>query len=186
MLNLIGILSLVGPVIKIDAGTLPQNKNIHYLGAKSYEELPSYLSGWDIAMIPFAINESTQYISPTKTPEYLAGGKPVISTAITDVMNPYHGLGLVQIVENAADLVQAATLELSITDKSEWLEKVDEYLGAISWDATWGRMDELMQNEIDKNQIFLTDKINEYVRLFNSGVGTGGVGTGREVGLKSQ
>lgn len=154
---------LVGPVIKIDPATLPQNKNIHYLGAKTYDELPSYLAGWDIALIPFAINESTRYISPTKTPEYLAGGKPVISTAITDVINPYHDLGLVHIVQNANDLVQIATLELSISDKNEWLSKVDEYLSTISWDATWEMMDELMQNEINMNQSLQTGKINEYV-----------------------
>lgn len=177
---------LVGPVIKIDVATLPQNKNIHYLGAKTYEELPCYLSGWDIALIPFAINESTRYISPTKTPEYLAGGKPVISTAITDVVNPYHDLGLVHIVQNAKELVQIATVELSINDKSAWLTKVDDYLSAISWDATWERMDELMQNEIDENQNLLTEKINEYVRLFNSGGRAGRVGTGRAVGINSQ
>ena len=154
---------LVGPVIKIDAATLPQSKNIHYLGPKTYEELPSYLSGWDIALIPFAINESTRYISPTKTPEYLAGGKPVISTAITDVIHPYHELGLVHIVQNAEDLVQMATSELSITDKAEWLCKVDEYLSTISWDATWERMHELMQNAIEPRQNLLTDKINQYV-----------------------
>ncbi len=154
---------LVGPIIKIDAATLPQNKNIHYLGPKTYEELPSYLSGWDIALIPFAINESTRYISPTKTPEYLAGGKPVISTAITDVINPYHELGLVHIVQNAEGLVQMATSELNISDKMEWLTKVDEYLSTISWDATWERMHELMQNEIEPNQNLLTDKINQYV-----------------------
>lgn len=155
---------LVGPIIKIDPATLPQNKNIHYLGAKTYAELPAYLSGWDIALIPFAINESTRYISPTKTPEYLAGGKPVISTAITDVVNPYHGLGLVHIVQNADDLVQLAVSELSLTDKREWLAKVDEYLSTISWDATWERMDELMQHEIGANpKLLTTHKINQYV-----------------------
>lgn len=154
---------LVGPIIKIDAATLPQNKNIHYLGAKTYEELPSYLSGWDIALIPFALNESTQYISPTKTPEYLAGGKPVISTAIIDVVNPYHDLGLVHIVQNAEDLVRIATLELSTTDKREWLEKVDDFLSDISWDATWAKMDELMQNELEVNHNSKTRKINKYV-----------------------
>ncbi|HQW45248.1 MAG: glycosyltransferase family 1 protein [Chitinophagaceae bacterium] len=177
---------LIGPVIKIDAATLPQNKNIHYLGAKTYGELPSYLSGWDIALIPFAINESTRYISPTKTPEYLAGGKPVISTAITDVVNPYHDLGLVHIVQNAEELVQMATSELSITDKSEWLTKVDKYLSAISWDATWGRMDELMQMEIDKNQILITAKNKEYVRLSDSGSWAGRVSSGRTVSIKIQ
>lgn len=177
---------LVGPVIKIDPATLPQNENIHYLGSKTYEELPSYLSGWDIALIPFAINESTRYISPTKTPEYLAGGKPVISTAITDVINPYHDLGLVNIVQNAGELVQFAEAELNINDKSEWLTKVDEYLSAISWDATWERMDELMQNEIEENQNLLTEKINEYVRLFNSRSRVGRVGIGRAIGINSQ
>ncbi len=154
---------LVGPVTKIDVSTLPQNSNIHYLGAKTYGELPSYLSGWDIAMIPFAINESTRFISPTKTPEYLAGGKPVISTAITDVINPYHDLGLVHIINNAEDLVQIATSELGIADKSEWLAKVDEYLGAISWDATWAKMDDLIQNEIETNQDSTTNLIKNYV-----------------------
>lgn len=177
---------LVGPVIKIDAATLPQNKNIHYLGGKSYDELPTYLGGWDIALIPFAINESTRFISPTKTPEYLAGGKPVISTAIADVVNPYHDLGLVHIIQNATELIMMASLELSITDKTEWLAQVDKYLGAISWDATWARMDELMQNEIDANQDLLTDKINQNVRLYNSGSRTSRVGAGRAVGLKSQ
>lgn len=154
---------LVGPVIKIDAATLPQNKNIHYLGAKTYEELPSYLSGWDIALISFAINESTRYISPTKTPEYLAGGKPVISTAITDVIDPYQALGLVHIVHNAEELVQVGMAELNKTDKSEWLAKVDEYLSNISWDATWEKMDELVQNEINTNQNLITNKITNYV-----------------------
>ena len=177
---------LVGPVIKIDPATLPQNTNIHYLGSKTYDQLPDYLAGWDIALIPFAINESTRYISPTKTPEYLAGGKPVISTAITDVINPYHDLGLVHIVHNAQEFVQKADTELNISDKSEWLANVDEYLGAISWDATWERMDELMQIEIDLNQNINSNKQKEYVRLFNSGGGIGRLSTGRTVGINSQ
>lgn len=177
---------LIGPVIKIDADTLPKNANIHYLGAKAYDDLPIYLAGWDIALIPFAINESTQYISPTKTPEYLAAGKPVISTPIIDVMNPYHDLGLVHIVATAKDLIDVATGELNITNKQEWLMNVDEYLKGISWDATWERMDELMQLEVDENTILLTEKINEYVRLFNSRSRISGVGTGRTIGIKSQ
>lgn len=176
---------LLGPIIKIDAATLPQNNNIHYLGAKSYDELPQYLSGWDIALIPFAINESTRYISPTKTPEYLAGGKPVISTAITDVVNPYSNEGLVHIVQTGNELVEKATTELSITDKTEWLTRVDSYLATISWDATWASMDELMQQEIDKDQHLLTIKINEYVRLYDSRRRFGGVSTGRAVSVKS-
>src|SRR5690606_3587893 len=79
-------LILIGPVVKIDPSALPRRDNIHYLGGKDYSELPAYLSGWDVAMMPFAKNESTRFISPTKTPEYLAGGRAVVSTSITDVV----------------------------------------------------------------------------------------------------
>ena len=80
---------MIGPVVKIAPEDLPRRSNIHYLGGKDYNELPAYLSGWDVALMPFAMNESTKYISPTKTPEYLAAGKCVISTPIRDVVRPY-------------------------------------------------------------------------------------------------
>ncbi len=85
---------IIGPAVKIDPASLPVAANIHYLGSRSYEELPGYLSGWDVALIPFALNESTRFISPTKTPEYLAGGVPVVSTAIKDVVRPYGAQGI--------------------------------------------------------------------------------------------
>lgn len=139
---------LIGPVVKIDPGILPRRDNLHYLGSRTYKELPGYLAGWDIALIPFALNESTRYISPTKTPEYLAAGKPVISTAITDVIHPYGEMGLVHIVANAAELVEKAREELQKSDRSEWLSKVDAQLATNSWDITWGRMEELMEREL--------------------------------------
>ena len=80
---------MVGPVVKISDEDLPKRPNIHYLGGKTYEQLPAYLSGWDVALMPFAMNESTQFISPTKTPEYLSGGKPVVSTPVKDVVRHY-------------------------------------------------------------------------------------------------
>ena len=80
---------MVGPVVKISDEDLPKRPNIHYLGGKTYEQLPCYLSGWDVALMPFAMNESTQFISPTKTPEYLAGGRPVVSTPVKDVVRHY-------------------------------------------------------------------------------------------------
>src|SRR3954447_9720194 len=83
---------MVGPVVKISEEDLPRRPNIHYLGPKTYAELPGYLSGWDVALMPFAMNESTQFISPTKTPEYLAGGKPVVSTPVKDVVRTYGDL----------------------------------------------------------------------------------------------
>jgi len=131
---------ILGPVVKIDPASLPHYENIHYLGGKKYEELPAYISGWDVALIPFAMNESTRYISPTKTPEYLAAGKPVISTPIHDVVSPYGDNKLVHIVSNAGEFIKAAEKELSRKRKASWLKKVDDFLLYNSWDRTWGSM----------------------------------------------
>ena len=131
---------IVGPVVKIDPATLPRLDNIHYLGGKSYEQLPSYLAGWDIALVPFLRNESTLYISPTKTPEYLAAGKPVISTSIVDVIHPYGEQGLVHIADDVEEFVSAAESELNRKERVEWLSKVDDHLKDNSWDNTWNRM----------------------------------------------
>jgi hypothetical protein len=144
---------LVGPVIKIDPATLPLLTNIHYLGAKSYSELPRYLAGWDIAIMPFALNESTRYISPTKTPEFLCGGKPVISTSITDVVYPYGVKGLVRIADTPKEFIKAAEDILQMKDRQAWLAKVDDHLSALSWDSTWLEMNERMEEAIHIKEI---------------------------------
>jgi UDP-galactopyranose mutase len=133
---------MVGPVVKISEDELPRRPNIHYLGSKTYRELPSYLSGWNVALMPFAMNESTQFISPTKTPEYLAGGKPVVSTPIKDVVRHYGGLEGVKIAKNADEFVVACdeALELSRDRASGWLAEADLMLSASSWDITQARM----------------------------------------------
>jgi glycosyltransferase involved in cell wall biosynthesis len=130
---------MIGPVVKIDPATLPQRPNLHWLGGKSYQELPAYLAGWDAGIMPFALNESTRFISPTKTPEFLAAGVPVVSTAITDVIRPYGDLGLVEIANTAEDFVTKAELLLT-RPKEAWLSRVDRHLSTMSWDLTWNRM----------------------------------------------
>src|SRR4028119_1913772 len=139
-------LVMIGPVVKIDPASLPRRENIHYLGGKDYKELPAYLAGWDLAMLPFARNEPPRFTSPTKTPEYLAAGKPVVSTSIRDVVRPYGKLGLVRIADDAAEFVNAAA-EIGMderVDDAAWLARVDEFLAKISWDRTWGEMAELI------------------------------------------
>ena len=133
---------MVGPVVKIAEEDLPKRPNIHYLGGKTYDQLPAYLSGWDVALMPFAMNESTQFISPTKTPEYLAGGKPVVSTPIKDVVRHYGHLEGVKIASTAEEFVEAcdAALELSRHPESGWLAEADLMLSASSWDTTQARM----------------------------------------------
>jgi UDP-galactopyranose mutase len=155
---------IIGPVVKIDPESLPRLNNIHYLGSKTYKELPAYLGGWDIAIIPFLLNDSTQYISPTKTPEYLAGGRPVISTSIVDVVNPYAIKGVVHIADNADDFIKAAESELSKSeaDKKEWLKAVDELLADNSWDNTWQNMVKLITATIKQKTNLLTN-LNEEI-----------------------
>ncbi|MEO6287625.1 MAG: glycosyltransferase family 1 protein [Dyadobacter sp.] len=137
-------LVLIGPVVKIDPAALPVADNIHYLGSKSYQELPAYLSGWDVALIPFLLNESTRFISPTKTPEYLAAGKPVVSTAIRDVVHPYEQMGLVSIGSDAETFISAIKYELKKSEDRQLLQAVDEFLSDKSWEDTFTAMVELM------------------------------------------
>lgn len=130
---------LIGPVVKIDANVLPRLPNIHYLGSKSYEALPAYIRSWQIAMLPFSINEATRFISPTKTPEYLAAGKPVISTPVRDVVRTYGDTGFAAIVSGPAEFILAGERLLQETDPG-WLHKVDAFLATMSWDDLVMRM----------------------------------------------
>ncbi|MGI4756077.1 MAG: glycosyltransferase [Janthinobacterium lividum] len=130
---------VIGPVVKIRQEDLPHADNLHYLGSKQYTELPSYLANWTVAMLPFARNASTRFISPTKTPEYLAAGKPVVSTTIRDVVRPYGERGLVHIADDPAEFVKAIELCLEPADP-RWASKVDEYLNSTSWDKTYQEM----------------------------------------------
>ncbi|HEX6731566.1 MAG TPA: glycosyltransferase family 1 protein [Pyrinomonadaceae bacterium] len=137
---------IIGPVVKIDPETLPRRANIHYLGSKPYRDLPGYLAGWDVAILPFAKNESTRFISPTKTPEYLAAGKAVISTSITDVVRPYGQNGMVEIADEPEEFIRVAERLLrGDQDRTDWLKKVDTFLSHMSWDATWAEMWKLIE-----------------------------------------
>lgn len=134
---------MIGPTAKIDPADLPHAANLHWLGGKGYAELPAYLANWDIGFMPFAINDATRFISPTKTPEFLAAGLPVVSTAITDVVTPYGDFGLVEIAATAAETV-AAIDRLLATPRTEWLARVDAQLAQGSWDQVWADMAALM------------------------------------------
>ncbi|GGK18441.1 glycosyl transferase [Deinococcus malanensis] len=138
---------LLGPVVKIDEAELPRGENLHYLGQKKYADLPAYLAHWDVALLPFSLNASTEFISPTKTPEYLAAGVPVVSTSIRDVIRPYGDGDMVRVADGAdafeaacaAALAEAGTLAATRRQ-----ERADAYLAQLSWDLTWqGMRDEL-------------------------------------------
>ena len=138
---------LIGPVVKIDPALLPRAANIHYLGQKTYDQLPEYIAGWDVAILPFARNDATRFISPTKTPEYMAAGKPVVSTSIRDVVRPYGQQGLVRIADSVDDFVAAC--EASLADEPiARMREADAFLRQTSWDGTWTRMRRLIETAL--------------------------------------
>jgi UDP-galactopyranose mutase len=155
-------LILIGPVVKIDPATLPRRDNIHYLGARPYKDLPGYLAGWDIAMMPFAQNASTEFISPTKTPEYLAGGVPVIAPSIRDVVHPYFDLGLVLIADTAREFVRAADGILTMGMPKVWPERVNNFLSSMSWDLTVADMERLIDEGIANSAIYSSQNNRYY------------------------
>ena len=139
---------MIGPVVKINEEDLPRRENIHYLGGKKYDELPDYIAGWDVAMMPFALNDSTRFISPTKTPEYLAAGRPVVSTPIRDVVRPYGEEGLVHIASTPEQFVTA--IEVAMAENSDdRMKSVREFMKEMSWDKTHMNMSDLINEVIE-------------------------------------
>ncbi|WP_332715773.1 UDP-galactopyranose mutase [Sphingomonas sp. ZT3P38] len=144
---------VVGPVVKIDPRDLPVRANLHFLGGKSYDVLPDYLRGWDVALMPFAINDATRFISPTKTPEYLAAGCPVVSTPIVDVVRHYGDLRGVEIAGTADAFVEACELSLELRAQPDsWLPGVDSALASLSWDNSFAGMRRLVEQAAAQRQ----------------------------------
>jgi glycosyltransferase involved in cell wall biosynthesis len=141
-------LVMLGPVVKIDPASLPRRQNIHWLGGKTYNELPAYLAGWDAGIMPFAMNEATRFISPTKTPEFLAAGVPVVSTPIRDVVRPYGEKGLVEIASTPEQFAKKIDVLMARPD-APWLAQVKKQLATTSWDATWSSMQQLMASRLE-------------------------------------
>ncbi len=136
---------MIGPVVKIDVATLPKRRNIHWLGMKAYDDLPVYLSGLDVGWMPFAINDATKFISPTKTPEFLAAGVPVVGTPVADVVRSWGGSGLVEIAAGVPETVASVEASIGRHGIAEWLQSVDRRLAATSWDETWRAMRTLIE-----------------------------------------
>jgi len=154
---------VIGPTAKIDPASLPTNENIHFIGMRDYKELPGYLAGWDVAMMPFELNDATKYISPTKTPEFLAAGKPVVSTSIHDVVHPYADKKVVSIADTPGEFVAAIEQYLTIERGKSWLSEVDALLETMSWDDIWKRMNDLMNQTINTKTINHENKSQAYV-----------------------
>ena len=143
---------MVGPIVKISPDELPKRDNIAYPGPVTYDQLPGLLSGWDVALMPFAINDATKFISPTKTPEYLAAGKPVVSTPIRDVVRHYARLQAVQIASTPDEFLAGCEAALKLAQSGgDWLAEVDQALSSMSWNITQRRMAGLIAEVVEAN-----------------------------------
>ena len=145
-------MEIIGPVVKISSDDLPRRPNLHFLGGRSYEDLPTCIAGWDVALMPFALNDATRFISPTKTPEYLAAGKPVVSTPITDVVRHYGEMEAVWIADGAEAFVTACEEALALPRPGgHWLSQADQLLAGMSWDKSFQQMNTLIADAVSQS-----------------------------------
>ena len=138
-------LVMVGPVVKVDPAELPRAENIHWLGQRQYSELPAYVKGFDVCLMPFALNEATEYINPTKTLEYMAAGKPIVSTAISDVVHNF--TPVVAVAESQAEFVAAVHAAIE-QPSAELIARGLEQARASSWESIVSRMERIMRDAI--------------------------------------
>jgi len=139
---------MVGPVVKIDPATLPKQPNVHYMGQRTYDQLPKFLAGWDVCLLPFAMNDSTKFISPTKVLEYMAAELPAVSTPITDVKVPYGDV--VAVAATAEEFIAACERQLAMTEeqRQQMAKRMREVVAGTSWDLTATRMHELIESAV--------------------------------------
>jgi UDP-galactopyranose mutase len=176
---------LVGPVVKIDPATLPRHSNIHYYGQRSYQQLPYYLKGWDVCLLPFARNNATKYISPTKTLEYMAAEKMIVSTPIKDVAEPYGEF--VYLGGTPEQFVAACerALTASPEERTARRRRMREVLSHTSWDSTAARMEELVAAAIAARKASSSRAGRTAARAIVVGAGPTGLSAAHHLGADS-
>jgi UDP-galactopyranose mutase len=174
---------MIGPVVKVDPASLPRRRNIHYLGQRSYDELPFYLQGWDICLLPFARNQATKYISPTKTLEYMAAGKLIVSTPITDVVEPYGDIVFSGATPEEFVAACERALGAGTAQRAEIASRTREVLSRTSWDSTAERMRELLIEAVARREIHLPVlRTHETARTVVVGAGPTGLSAAYHLG----
>src|SRR6185436_1636921 len=139
----------VGPVVKIDPASLPRPGNIHYLGQRSYAELPRFLRGWDVCLLPFARNDSTKFISPTKTLEYMAAERQIVSSPITDVAEPYGDTVLLGRTPEEFIAACERALAMGEEESQARVGRMRQVLARTSWDATAAAISDLIDEAVE-------------------------------------
>jgi UDP-galactopyranose mutase len=156
---------IIGPVVKISEDVLPRRENIFYLGQKDYADLPGYIHGWNAAIIPFAKNDSTKFISPTKVLEYLAAGKRVVSTSINDIVFPYSVNDIVKIADTPEEFISSLEACFKNENDPEWNKNVKILLSNTSWEKTWREMHALIERTLKNKKV-----ISQYTKDSNTNI----------------
>jgi glycosyltransferase involved in cell wall biosynthesis len=130
-------IAIVGPWTKVDPAAFPQRSNLHWLGGRDYEQLPGFVKGLDVCLMPFARNEATEFINPTKALEYMATGRPIVSTAIEDVILQFSEV--VDVAHSRAEFISACERALAKPNVGA-IERGLELAGRNSWEAIVERL----------------------------------------------
>ncbi|HEY7389356.1 MAG TPA: FAD-dependent oxidoreductase [Bryobacteraceae bacterium] len=174
---------MIGPVVKVDPSILPRRSNIHYLGQRPYDQLPFYLQGWDLCLLPFALNQATKYISPTKTLEYMAAGKLIVSTPITDVVEPYGDIVFSGAKPEEFTVACERALGVSAAERAKIESRMREVLSRTSWDATAARMHQLLIEAAAEREFRLPVSCShEFARSIVIGAGPTGLSAAYHLG----
>lgn len=136
---------MAGPFAKVERGELPDRPNIHWLGQQSYADLPALVKGFDVCLMPFALNDATRYINPTKTLEYMAAGKPIVSTAIADVVRNF--TPIVEVAHSQEGFVDAVERAWRRPD-ADLIEQGIARAADATWDAIVGAMRSDVRNAV--------------------------------------
>jgi glycosyltransferase involved in cell wall biosynthesis len=143
---------VVGPAVKVDPNDFPQAPNLHFLGGRDYKVLPDYCRGFDACMMCFALNEATEYINPTKALEYLATGKPVVSTPVPDVVRQYSDT--IAIAGTPEEFALAIDRALQNPDR-EMIEAGIQKAQSCGWESTVAQMQSLIDQAISEKTAYV-------------------------------
>ena len=129
---------MVGPVAKVDPAALPRRPNLHWLGGRPYIQLPAMTKGFSVCLMPFALNASTEFINPTKALEYMAAGRPVVSTALDEVRTNFSSVS--RVAANHAEFIALCRREVD-SPSSRRVRRGLKLAAENTWEAIAAKME---------------------------------------------
>ncbi len=139
---------IIGPAIKVDPDQFPQRPNLHWLGGREYKDLPAYGKGFDVCLMPFAMNEHTQFINPTKSLEYMATGREIISSAVPDVISNFGAV--VKVAHSHDEFIQLCRQAVERPDQKA-IERGLKMASENSWESIVNKLEQHVRDVLVRN-----------------------------------